>query len=103
MKLCLGLPDHPCSNLTRRSRCRSCEHELDHRRGSAASRGYDRQYRNERELVIGGPCALRLPGCTGIATTGQHVVPVSRGGKGGPLVGACAHCNYALGNREAPG
>ncbi|MFI5254889.1 MAG: hypothetical protein ACHQ15_05475, partial [Candidatus Limnocylindrales bacterium] len=32
--------------------------------------------------MLGRPCALGLPGCTGVADTADHVVPVSRGGAG---------------------
>ncbi|WP_128106894.1 HNH endonuclease [Mycolicibacterium elephantis] len=48
-----------------------------------------------------GACQLRLPGCTGQASTWDHVVPVSKGGGHGRLNvrPACAHCNYSRGNR----
>ncbi|MCV7221535.1 HNH endonuclease [Mycolicibacterium elephantis] len=44
---------------------------------------------------------MRLPGCTGQASTWDHVVPVSKGGGHGRLNvrPACAHCNYSRGNR----
>jgi len=60
-------------------------------------------YRRRRLLVIGGPCELRLPGCSGIATTADHVRPVARGGVDGPLRGACLHCNSARGDRDVSG
>jgi 5-methylcytosine-specific restriction endonuclease McrA len=46
-------------------------------------------------------CRLRLPGCTGLSTTADHIVPVSLGGERydrANLRGACAHCNYSRGN-----
>lgn len=50
-------------------------------------------------------CWLRLPGCTRISTTADHVIPVSvrpdleyvRAN----LRGACAHCNYSRGKKPA--
>jgi hypothetical protein len=36
---------------------------------------------------------MRLPGCTGTATTAQHT-------DDGRLVPACAHCNFADGARR---
>lgn len=49
----------------------------------------------------GGMCQLRLAGCTGRATTADHVVPRSRGGTSdmGNLVAACRHCNSVKGSR----
>lgn len=50
-------------------------------------------------MVIGGPCELRLRGCTGIATTADYRIPVSRGGTlDDGLLGACAWCNNSRGN-----
>lgn len=52
------------------------------------------------------PCSLRLPGCTGLAETADHVVPrvdgervpESQGGR--LLIPACRHCNSSRGDRE---
>ncbi len=46
-------------------------------------------------------CQLRLAGCTGIATTADHIVPRSKGGGNemSNLRGACRHCNSSRGNR----
>jgi hypothetical protein len=41
---------------------------------------------------------LGLPGCTGIATTADHVMPVVAGGARGELRGSCAHCNSSRGD-----
>lgn len=81
------------------TRCRRHERvsSRNHRGIPLARRGYDRAYRQARAALLGQPCALRLPGCTGVATTADHVIPVSRGGAAGPLRAACAHCNSARG------
>jgi len=63
---------------------------------SPSVRGYDKQYRREREeLLAGAPlCQLRLPGCTIYADTADHVTPLAAGGsRRGPLQPACKHCN----------
>lgn len=41
-------------------------------------------------------CHYKLPGCTAIATTVDHIIPVSKGGAEldrANLVGACRQCN----------
>ena len=71
----------------------------NHRGVPRQARGYGREYGAERSRLIGQPCSLRLPGCTGTADTAQHV-------DGGGLAPACAHCNYADGadrSRRATG
>ena len=92
-----GLTDAPalldCGRPTRGSRCPFHER--------VAHAAYDsRAYRRRRRAVLGLPCALRLPGCTVVATTADHVVPVSRGGRDSPLRPACAQCNSARGDRD---
>lgn len=59
---------------------------------SRQARGYDRAYERARKALLGLPCVLRLPGCTGIATTADH-------GPAG-LRPACARCNFADGARR---
>lgn len=46
-------------------------------------------------------CALRLVGCTGAATTKDHIIPKSRGGKRlhNNTRPACEPCNQRKGNR----
>jgi 5-methylcytosine-specific restriction protein A len=48
-----------------------------------------------------GICQLRLAGCTGKATSADHVIPVSRGGTDDDanLVACCWPCNLRKGNR----
>jgi 5-methylcytosine-specific restriction endonuclease McrA len=49
----------------------------------------------------GGACQLRLAGCTGVATTADHVVPRAAGGISElwNLRASCLHCNTARGAR----
>lgn len=46
-------------------------------------------------------CQIRLPGCTGLSTVADHIIPAS---KGGPSIrsnmrGACESCNRRRGNK----
>jgi 5-methylcytosine-specific restriction protein A len=49
-----------------------------------------------------GVCQLKLPGCTGKATSVDHVQPVSKGGTDDDanLVACCWPCNKRKGARE---
>jgi hypothetical protein len=78
-----------CTELTGHTRCPF------HERAYRAA--YHGDYPKRREAVLGGPCTLRLPGCTGIANTADHITPVAFGGGAGPLRGACLHCNSSRG------
>lgn len=73
-------------------------------RGSPTKRGFDSQYKRDREalgLETGRVrCELRLPGCTFWADTADHVTPRSRGGVRSPLRPACGHCNSSRGARD---
>ena len=88
------------------TRCIDCGRDRQRtRRPNFYRRGYDRAYQKARRAILqngGGEvgCALRLPGCTGLATTVDHVIPLVHGGKDGPLVPACAHCNSVKGGGE---
>lgn len=58
------------------------------------------------ELLATQPhCALRGPGCTGIATAGDHIVPAAKGGRYelSNLRPACATCNSSEGGKLAHG
>lgn len=106
---CLGatnpnthLPER-CGVPTTGSRCprHAAMHEAG-RRPSPSVRGYDEQYKRERaELLDERPlCELRLPGCTGVATTADHPVALAAGGdRRQALVPACASCNSRKGAR----
>lgn len=67
------------------------------------TRGVDAATRARILARDGHACRLRLGGCTGIATTVDHVVPVAAGGPDRPdddgLVAACRHCNSRKGAR----
>lgn len=81
-----------CPNL------RPCRHHeqpsaRNHAGVSPSRRGYGRAYRAARAELLGLPCALRLDGCTGVATTAQHT-------DAGGLVPSCGHCNFADGARR---
>lgn len=99
--ICLGcaLHDGVCRTTVTRGRCRSCGNRREQTRRPHWRERYGPDHESRRETVIGGPCELRLPGCTGIATTLEHDIPVSQGGRDGPIRGACAHCNAARGAR----
>jgi len=86
-----------CGALTPRSRCPDCERTStrNHRGVGRQARGYGREYEHIRADLVGRPCVMGLPGCTGVATTAQH--------QDGVLVPACAHCNYADGARRMRG
>ena len=95
---CLGGADRvPCGRPTTGSRCPQHLAELERLRGSPTRRGLGRAYQRRRAPLIGLPCALRLPGCTGWAGTADHVVPRVLGGADGPLRPACKTCNSKAG------
>jgi 5-methylcytosine-specific restriction endonuclease McrA len=66
-------------------------------------RAYHRaEYQRNRLAVLeaaGWRCQIRAPGCTGVATTADHVQAVSLGGGNAVdnLRAACRHCNSTLG------
>ena len=67
------------------------------------ARGLGAEFELAKRLVIerdGGRCRMRLPGCTGVATTADHIVPRSHGGTADPsnLRASCGHCNSARGD-----
>lgn len=70
----------------------------------AGSSYSDSLYRQNRLKAIRREpaCHWRLPGCTGRSTTGDHVIPLSRGGTHElqNLVGACRSCNEKRGGAE---
>ena len=85
-----------CGTPSRGSRCGL--HTTERRAYKNAVYG-DPFYREARAAMLGLPCELRLPGCTGVADTADHVVPLSRGGPDGNLRPACLHCNSARRDR----
>jgi hypothetical protein len=87
--------EHGCNELTAQTRCP--RHERAYRAA------YHGTYEKRRDAVLGGACELRLPGCTGIATTADHVIPVVAGGADGELRGACSFCNSSRGDGSRTG
>ena len=68
-------------------------------------RGSTRQSRRERAQVLATwpTCYLAYPGCTGISTEDDHVIPLSQGGTLALTNrrGACHHCHRIKSQREA--
>lgn len=95
-----------CGELTTSARCNGHMRKQDAQRGSTYERGYDADWRRVRVIVLGRDdyrCQLRLTGCTGLATTADHIVPLSAGGERldlRNLQAACSHCNTAKGGRN---
>jgi hypothetical protein len=59
---------------------------------------YGRRYKKRARMLYGLPCHW----CGAPATQADHLAPVSLGGRDGPLVPACAHCNASRGMRKSP-
>ena len=63
----------------------------------------DAEYRRNRATLLAGhpACAVRGPGCTGVATTVDHIVSRARGGDNSlaNLRPCCSMCNSRLGGR----
>lgn len=64
--------------------------------------GWESQRRRVMERD-GGVCQVKLPGCTGVATDVDHIVPNWRLGRpatDAELRAACSYCNQELNRRE---
>lgn len=64
-----------------------------------------RPWMRQVKLVIardGATCRLALTGCTGIATTADHILPRSKGGSNElpNLRASCGHCNKSRKDRD---
>lgn len=94
MRVCI---EPGCPELTARRRCPPHERTStrNHRGLARQDRGYDADYDRDRAELLGLPCEMGLPGCTGIADTAQHTPD--------GLIPACAHCNYADGAARSRG
>jgi hypothetical protein len=97
-----------CPTLVEGGRCgvhdtsRDPRSSRNHRGVSRQARGLGADHVRARREVIGGPCVLRLEGCTGVATTLEHRRPRSQGGTlADGYGGACAHCQAVQGGRLA--
>ena len=83
--------------IPRGPRCASCTSKRNILRGSSTARGLGSQWRRvrKRQLRRQPICELRLPGCTFLATQGDHITPREQGGKAtaANTRSACAPCN----------
>lgn len=82
-----------CGRLADRTRCLECRRRKNRLRGSAPSRGYDREYRRKRAALLEGNPSCHW--CGAPATTADHVPPLSEGGNHDHMVPACHPCNSA--------
>lgn len=71
----------------------------DAERGSPAERGYNAEYRANRQKVLAA--SLMCYWCGAVATTADHVVALANGGSNDlhNLVSSCAPCNSSRGGR----
>jgi len=65
---------------------------------------YSGSYARRRAALIGRPCSLRLPGCTGVADSADHRPPLRlhahvQGSGCCELVPACLRCQKSQGGR----
>ena len=94
---------HPCLDCSRliTSGARCTDHARiyeQHRRPDRHARGYGADWVRLSQSIIERDyhtCQLQRLGCTGLATTTDHLIPKSRGGTDDPsnLVAACHACN----------
>jgi len=92
-----------CGQLTNTTRCPDCRATHDTLRRPSFRDRYGPGFDTIREQVLerdGRVCQLQLGGCTGVATTADHVIPRSQGGRHTPdnLRAACQHCNTSRGD-----
>lgn len=96
-----------CDELTVDARrCPAHIRAADRRRGTSSQRGYnDPAWRRVRKLVLERDeyrCRIRGRGCTEVATTVDHIVPLSAGGARldpANLQAACSWDNVSKGAR----
>lgn len=95
-----------CDEVADGPRCRIHANARDAARGTSSERGYDAEWQRVRKLVLardGYECQLRLRVCTKVATTVDHVIPLSAGGARldlANLQAACLKCNVAKGGQD---
>lgn len=107
MRPCLGNCGELVAGGSRR--CTDCQRALWRSLPSRESRGYTRKWRTiSRKVRRRNPlCALRLPGCTGLATAADHILPLSLGGtstfaNAQPACTACNNAKKALDRERSP-
>ena len=84
----------------RHSRCPTHEREWQRERNQRPERA---AYRGLPPRPYGLRCALQISGvCTGLASTWDHIIPVSRGGTNdlSNIQPACVACNSSKHDRE---
>lgn len=88
-----------------RARIRSAASEFsrNHRGVPRRLREHGAPYDRLAREFAGKPCELRLPGCTGVATGADLIVPRSKGGRAvrENARPACRHCQSVQGGRLA--
>ena len=105
MRQCLGLPNHPCSRITDKSRCPECARRYETQRGPRRIKGrYDSEYRKLRERAIREHPWCLVCGHRGSADnplTADHVVPLVAGGSNSlkNMQVMCRACNSRKGAR----
>lgn len=98
----MARPGRPCLEVTC-WRTRPCPEHAEPKpwatkRAHRGISGYEWARRRDRVVERdGGVCQLRLEGCTRIATTADHIVPMSLGGSDDEdnLRASCRDCNEA--------
>jgi 5-methylcytosine-specific restriction endonuclease McrA len=63
-----------------RGKCRDCQREYERKRGTRRQRGYTDAWLRLVRLAIKQQPYCSVPGCTNIDLTGDHRVPLSKGG-----------------------
>lgn len=98
MRVCV---EPGCATLTSATRCPAHARvsARNHRGVVRGRREHGAAYDALAREYAGQPCAMRLPGCTGIATGADLIVPFSRRGRATRenTRPGCAHCQRAQG------
>jgi 5-methylcytosine-specific restriction endonuclease McrA len=69
-----------CPKLTRARRCTDHQQAYEQQRGSRQERGYDAAWQQLRARAIKAQPWCSVIGCPNLDLTGDHVLPLSRGG-----------------------
>lgn len=105
LRPCLGIDGQPCGELTPSRRCPTHTREWERRRPSRRVLGrYDTRWQKLREIAIGNQpwCShCKTPPSPGNPLTGDHIVPLSRGGRNvlSNVAVLCRRCNSAKRDR----
>lgn len=99
--VCLGCKRMKPITTLQRGRCPDCAHQREAERGTRTQRGYDNRWLRLVKTAIGLQPWCSYCGAT-TDLTGDHRVPLSRGGKAFTIedvIVACRSCNSSRGNR----